>query len=451
MQMEDPQNQQIMTVTELTTAIKNVLEPAFTSISLQGEVSNYKRQSSGHLYFSLKDANAQISAVMFRGNAAALRTPFKDGDQVMVRGEISLYAPRGSYQLVVRELQPMGMGELLMRLEILKREIHRRGWFKQEHKKPIPHLPERIGVITSPTGAVIQDILNVLTRRVFNFHLILNPVRVQGEGAAGEIAQAIIDCNRYDLADVIILGRGGGSIEDLWAFNEEIVAKAIFESKIPIICAVGHETDHCIAEYVADLRAPTPSAAAEMVMKERSEQASRLALIDKRLKQTVQHLIKHGRERLRNLKRHPLMARSDNLLGPHFQRIDHLRSDLDQALKIFINQKKVAIEHFRRQASLLQPQQKISHLRQKFQDRCLRLQERMHHLLERKKEKLLSLEQALALVNPKKLLENGYSILFDQKSGSVIKSVRALKKNQPVRILLSDGEVEAAVTTTKEN
>ena len=253
-----------LTVSQLTNAIKLSLESTFPMIYLQGEVTNFKLQSSGHLYFSLKDANAMIGAVMFKGEASALKIMPKAGDQVVVKGELSVYPPKGNYQLVVRELSYVGLGELLLKLEELKIKLHQMGWFKSSHKKPLPRFPKRIGVVTSPTGAVIQDILNVLTRRFSGFHLILYPVKVQGEGAAQEIAQAIEQFNKYQIVDVMIVGRGGGSLEDLWAFNEEIVASAIFHSQIPIISAVGHETDHCIADYVADVRAPTPSAAAEM-------------------------------------------------------------------------------------------------------------------------------------------------------------------------------------------
>ena len=238
----------ILSVTELTSAIKAVIEPSFQGIAVKGEISNFKLQSSGHLYFTLKDAGSQISAVLFKGNAACLNKMPKEGDQVVAKGEISLYAPRGQYQIIVRELQFLGLGDLLLKLQQLKEQLQMRGWFDPAHKKKLPKLPKRIGVVTSPTGAVIQDILQVLTRRFAGFHVILNPVKVQGEGAAQEIAQAISDFNRLKLADVLIVGRGGGSIEDLWAFNEEVVAKAIFESDIPIISAVGHETDFTIAD-----------------------------------------------------------------------------------------------------------------------------------------------------------------------------------------------------------
>lgn len=289
-----------LTVSQLTQAIKSSLESNFPSILLQGEVSNSKLHSSGHFYFSLKDSGAQIGAVMYRSDVKVIP---KDGDQVIVRGDINVYPPSGKYQIIAKELRPVGVGELLLKLEELKVKLHKKGYFKKDHKRPLPKMPRRIGVITSPTGAAIQDILNILTRRFSGFHLILNPVKVQGEGAAQEIAQAIQQFNDFDLVDVMIVGRGGGSIEDLWAFNEEIVADALYNSRIPTISAVGHETDHCIADYVADVRAPTPSAAAEIVIAEKAHQLQQLGQIQQRMQQTLRHLIRHQMQQLEGVKR----------------------------------------------------------------------------------------------------------------------------------------------------
>lgn len=332
-----------LTVTQLTQAIKLSLEAGFANVWLQGEISNCKCQTSGHLYFSLKDAQAQISAVMFRANVATLPFMPKDGNHVIVRGELNVYPPSGKYQLIVRELQQVGVGALLLKLEELKQKIHRKGWFKQEYKKPLPKFPKRIGVVTSPTGAAIQDILNILKRRFSGFNLILNPVKVQGEGSAQEIAEAIKQFNHYDLCDVMIVGRGGGSMEDLWAFNEEIVAEAIFHSKIPIISAVGHEIDHCIADYVADVRAPTPSAAAEIVIAEKSQQLNYLAQSKQRLQQTIYQLIRHDRRRLEGVMKQPIFLSATRLLGPWMQRLDHLREDIDVFLRQSLMQKRLRL------------------------------------------------------------------------------------------------------------
>ncbi|MES2121396.1 MAG: exodeoxyribonuclease VII large subunit, partial [Chlamydiota bacterium] len=239
--------QEILSVSELTNEIKKQIESRFPAVAVKGEISNLKEQSSGHIYFTLKDAGAQLSAVLFRGNARELSRLPKNGDQVVLRGEISLYTPRGQYQMIVRNLEYAGVGELLLKLHAMKAKLQGLGWFDASRKRPLPRFPKTIGVVTSPTGAVIQDIVQVLSRRNAGVHLILHPVKVQGEGAAEEIARAIEEFNRFHLADLLIVGRGGGSLEDLWAFNEECVARAIFQSKIPVISAVGHETDFSIA------------------------------------------------------------------------------------------------------------------------------------------------------------------------------------------------------------
>lgn len=391
----------VFSVSELTNAIKSILEPNFRGISVRGEISNFKLQSSGHLYFSLKDAGSQISAVLFKGNAASLPRMPKEGDQVVAKGEISLYAPRGQYQIVIRELQFLGVGELLLKLHQLKEQLHLRGWFDLQHKKPLPKLPKRIGVVTSPTGAVIQDIIHILTRRFAGFYVILNPVKVQGEGAAQEIAQAIDDFNKYHLADVLIVGRGGGSIEDLWAFNEEVVAKAIFESRIPIISAVGHETDFTIADWVADVRAPTPSAAAEIAIAEKANLLRFLEDAEQRCLQRVTQQIVQYRQRVSALQKHPLLSSPYGVLAPAIQRLDD----------------------FSRQLERLNPKEKIA----EGWDRLNRV------------------KQHLRSLHPQNVLKKGYTILFSEKDDSIILSAKDLQPQQTFRALLHDGKVAATV------
>lgn len=481
----------ILTVSQLSQAIKHSLESTFPLIWLQGEISNCKPHSSGHLYFSLKDANAQIGAVMFRPDAAALKVVPKDGTQVIVKGEISVYPISGKYQIVVRELRPVGVGELLLKLEELKIKIHKKGWFRPEHKKPLPKFPKRIGVVTSPTGAVIQDVLNILSRRFSGFHLILNPVKVQGEGAAQEIAEAINQFNRYDLVDVMIVGRGGGSIEDLWAFNEEIVAEAIFNSRIPVISAVGHETDHCIADYVADVRAPTPSAAAEIVIAEKSQQLNHLAQVQKRMQQTVVHLIKHDRHRLQGLLKQPILKSPYGVLGPWLQRLDVVRQDIEGIMLQGLTTQRLILNSRQQLLMSLKPAAKLNHFRQKLSafDRELKtciqrklqvlkvsvtnissgidqlwrikqsgrkslfqpaqksrqLETLWKRLFFQKKERLHHLKNSLDSVNPKNLLTKGYCILFSEKDHSAITSVGSVEKSEQVQILLSDGELLATI------
>lgn len=420
----------VFSVSELTSAIKGILEPNFRGICVRGEISNFKLQSSGHLYFSLKDEGSQISAALFRGNAARLSRMPKDGDQVIASGEISLYAPRGQYQIVIRDLQFLGVGELLMKLHQLKDALEKRGWFSPEHKKKLPKFPKKIGVITSPTGAVIQDIIHVLKRRFSGFQVILNPVKVQGEGAKEEIAQAIKDMNRYQLADVLIVGRGGGSIEDLWAFNEEIVAKAIFESKLPIISAVGHETDFTIADWVADVRAPTPSAAAEIATQEKAGLLSQLEQVRRECALRVSQQISHYRQHLGSLQKHPLLSSPYGVLAPTIQKLDE----------------------YTRRVELLSPKKRV----QEYRDRLSRVREHLQTLspqikIDEYRRTLGRVQEHLRSLNPKNLLKKGYAILFNEKRDSIILSAKDLNPNQTINALLHDGVVEAIVSKVLDN
>lgn len=434
------QTHPVLTVTQLTQAIKMSLESTFSFVCIQGEISNFKHQTSGHFYFSLKDQYAQISAVMFQADAKTLKILPKSGDQVVVKGEINVYAPKGNYQLIVRELSYVGLGLLLLKLEELKIKLHKLGWFKADRKKPLPKLPRRIGVVTSPTGAVIQDILNVLTRRFSGFHLILNPVKVQGEGAAEEIAKAIRQFNDYNLADVLIVGRGGGSLEDLFAFNEEVVAEAIYNSRIPIISAVGHETDHCIADYVADIRAPTPSAAAEIVIAEKNQYQNHLQTMGKRLAQTVMHMISKDRHRLQGIMRHPLLKNPRLLIESRYLQLDDMKERVDAAISIQLEKRKSRIAAFAKQVQSLNPIKQISHFKQKLSQCDKSIQKEIKFKISMHKERLKKLIILLEAIDPKNLLKKGYSILFSEKDHSVITSIRDVQKNEQGRLLLSDGE-----------
>lgn len=434
-----------LTVSQLTNAIKLSLESTFPAIYLQGEVTNFKLQASGHLYFSLKDANAMINAVMFKGEASLLKIMPKGGDQVIVKGELSVYPPKGNYQLVVRELSYLGVGELLLKLEELKIKLHQLGWFKSSNKKPLPRFPKKIGVVTSPTGAVIQDILNILTRRYAGFQLILNPVKVQGEGAAQEIAQAIEQFNRYNLVDVMIVGRGGGSLEDLWPFNEEIVAAAIFKSQIPIISAVGHETDHCIADYVADVRAPTPSAAAEIVIGEMGQQIDYLTGIRKRMGQALYHLVQKYQLKLRAFSKHPFLVHPSHIIETRMQKLDDFRNDLDEILQRQLAFRKHLLEARIKQAQALKPTNQIVHFKQKIQAVQKALHQKIWQTVDLHRRRLSHISELLHALDPKNLLRKGYSILFSENGLSVINSVKLLNKGQEAKLLLSDGEAHLTI------
>lgn len=475
-----------LTVSELTQAIKLHLESKFLFIHLQGEMSNIKFQTSGHLYFTLKDSQAQIAAVMFKMDLSKVKTLPKEGDHVIVRGEINVYPPKGNYQIIVRELSYAGIGELLQKLELLKIKLHQMGWFKAARKKPLPRFPKCIGVVTSPTGAVIKDILHVLSRRHSGFHLILNPVKVQGEGAAAEIAQAIRQLNQFNLVDVMIVGRGGGSLEDLWAFNEEIVAEAIHQSRIPVISAVGHETDHCIADYVADVRAPTPSAAAEIVMAEQNQHIEYLNVARKRIQQHLHHLVKQNRYRLEAIVKQTPFPNPFVIVERRMQQLDDIRNDIDDAIERLLLKARHQLEGRSHQMQSLKPINQIAHLKQNlarahkdleerqrqrlqqarvnlsrkqeqldqlwrrqqerrrhlFDQRRLQeiLQQKISYLMEKSRHRLSAMTEVLSALDPTTTLKKGYSILFAEKDRSVINTVLNLTTGQQARLLLSDGE-----------
>ena len=447
--MEISTSNKIYSVSELTYAIKSILENKFRFISIKGEVSNFKHQSSGHLYFSIKDKNAQISSAMFRQNAKSLTKMPKDGDQVIVEGEISVYPPRGNYQIIVRKLRFEGVGDLLVKLHELKEKLKQMGWFEKDIKKKLPFFPKRIGVITSPTGSVIQDILNVLKRRFSNFNLILNPTKVQGYGAKEEIAQAIYDFNKYNLCDVLIIGRGGGSLEDLWAFNEEIVAKAIFESKIPIISAVGHETDVSISDFVADVRAPTPSAAAELAVKEKSHILDTLNNYQKQILKHTVYLYKNDFQKLKSYIQNPYLSSSTMLLGKQMQMIDDKKSSIENAVFDKIIKNKEILKIFSNQIKSLRPAKQIEDLREQLANYKKRIDLLFKNYLDLKKERLIKLISHLKAIDPKNLLKKGYSICFNEKTSSIILSKDDIESGDKIAVLVSDGKIHAKVEGRK--
>ncbi len=392
--------EKILTVSELTYKIKKFLEPNFEDIWLQGEISNYKIHTSGHVYFTLKDENAAINAAIWKRYADIfLRNyTFKDGDKVLVHGKIEVYEPRGEYKIIVDFIEPLGIGELQIKFEMLKQKLAAEGLFDPKFKKPIPEYPSRIGIVTSPTGAAIRDMINIISRRFPAVEIILYPVKVQGEGAAEEIAQAIRDFNFYGQVDVIIVGRGGGSIEDLWAFNEEIVARAIFESKIPIISAVGHEIDYSISDFVADLRAPTPSAAAELVVKNRDDVIENIQNIWYTIHQRLIDKIKNAKKEVEHLVKSYAFNRPLDWLRQYTMRIDELTRALD-----------VAMSH------------KFELVKHNFEQWLKRFES----------------------VNPELALKRGYAIVY--KDGKIVHSIEELKLNDEFKIKLSDGIIKGVV------
>ncbi len=333
----------IYKVSEITREIKNLLEQSFPTLWVEGEISNYTLHSSGHRYFSLKDENAQIRCVLFRWEGRKLGFEPQDGMKVYALGNLTVYEKSGQYQLSVIRLHPVGIGELELAFQQLKERLYNEGLFDEAHKKPIPEYPQVIGVVTSPTGAAIRDIINIIHRRDPGVKIILYPARVQGEGAGEEIAQAIRDFNEYKKVDLLIVGRGGGSLEDLWAFNEEIVARAIYNSKIPIISAVGHEVDFTIADFVADLRAPTPSAAAELAVKNRLETAKEVKNLFKTLISTQRLIIEDYKSRINSARESYGFKRAIDLIAQKAQRADELLRGLLKEVKNYFDSKKKSL------------------------------------------------------------------------------------------------------------
>ena len=390
----------IYSVTELSQGIKYLLETSFRELWVEGEISGLKISSLGHTYFDLKDANSNISGVMFRGFASNMKFDLANGLLVRVRGNITTYDKQSKYQLMAKEIQPAGIGPLQLAFEQLKKKLAAEGLFDQERKRPIPALPQKIAVVTSPTGAAIRDILSILKRRYANMHIIIAPVKVQGAGSKEEIAQAIKDLNKgFPDIDVMLVGRGGGSMEDLWAFNEEIVARAIAGSKIPVISCVGHETDFTIADFVADLRAPTPSAAAELVVKSKVELAAQIAGLEKRLLQSLRIYYENLQGKFRRLTSSRMLVNPLALLERPTRRLD----DAVEGLFFTI------IEKRRRAAERLNLQA----------------------------EKL----KALSPLFP---LKKGYAIVKDAK-GKAVKTAAALAPGDRLSLQFAEGRAEAEV------
>lgn len=433
----------IYTITQLTNEIKNLLERNFEYIWVEGEISNLRIPTSGHIYFTLKDETAQIHAVMFRLQSRLLKFEPVDGLQVISYGRISVYEPRGEYQLIVDYLEPKGLGALQLAFEQLKEKLAQEGLFDPIHKKPIPRLPQRIGIVTSPTGAAIRDMLKIIERRYANVHIFIYPVRVQGPGAAQEIAQAIKELNEWPNIDVIIVGRGGGSLEDLWAFNEEVVARTIFNSQVPVISAVGHEIDYTIADFVADLRAPTPSAAAELVVQEKIELLGRLANLNNRLFHNFRSFLEIKQEKLQSFLYRLIDPRKK--LSDQRLHIDDLSHRLFKALSQTLLKKKEIFQLKRDSLFLHHPGRQIGqaslHLQQLFRQMILAAKGEIRLL----RQKWQNCSEKLNALNPLAILERGYSIAWRLPRDEIIKDASLLKDEDKVRIKVHKGEFMAKV------
>ena len=414
------QTSKVLSVSELTRSIRGALETKFRAVWVQGEMSNYKLHPSGHQYFTLKDQRAQISCVIWRDTIAPPRQPLVDGTQVQVYGTITVFEARGQYQLNVQILQTRGVGLLQAKFEALKRKLEAEGLFAQERKRPLPKFPRRIGIVTSPSGAAIRDMLNVLRRRAPWLQILINPVRVQGSGAAQEIAVAVRELalpnDVFAPLDLIVVTRGGGSIEDLWEFNEEIVARAIFNGTVPIVSAVGHEIDFTICDFVADLRAPTPSAAAELIVPD-------IIDLQRRLDGCKRTLSRQLLTRARDAQ----------------QRLDHTRETLERCLTHKIESYRRGLLHVTRALQARSPARELMMRRNRLVDLHRRLIACPGRLLETARRRFQHMEGILRVLGPEATLRRGYSITMNEH-GKIIYTTTTVRPKMKIRTRVSDGE-----------
>jgi exodeoxyribonuclease VII large subunit len=464
-------SRRIYGVRELVATVRTHLEKGFPDVWVEGEISNYRPAESGHLYLTLKDGDSQLRAVMFRAQARLLRFRPQNGMQVITRGRITMYEARGEMQLLAEYMEPMGAGALQVAFEQLKAKLAAEGLFAPERKKPLPALPRRIGVITSPRGAVIQDILNVLQRRHQSLNVLIYPAQVQGESAAAEVAAGLRFFNQHSrnqpnldqpeldqqgdrqpdafTVDVILIARGGGSIEDLAAFNSESLARAVAASRIPVISAVGHETDFTICDFVADLRAPTPSAAAEIVIRSQQELQESVSALRERLRRAIQYQLLHQRQHLTSLEKNRVFARMEDAIARRQQRLDDLRYRLeslmrarlgDAARRLDLGLSRLAQRDLRQQLGM-QKGDLRAHLQA--------LAAAVHRYLMHRRSRLEQASGKLDMLSPLAILERGYSLIFDAQ-GALVKDASQLEPGDPIHARLARGELDARVESPPE-
>lgn len=438
-----------ITVSQLNNYLKRKFEadPHLGYVYLKGEISNFKLHSRGHLYFSLKDETSVISAIMFATSASSLNFEPQDGTKVFVEGKVTVYENTGKYQIVVTKMQPDGIGELYIAYEKLKKELEAQGLFKPEHKKPIPKYPRKIGIITAPTGAAIRDILSTIKRRFPIAETILFPALVQGETAKFSVTENIKKAANFDL-DVLIVGRGGGSIEDLWAFNEEIVARAIYECNIPVISAVGHEVDFTIADFVADLRAPTPTGAAEMAVPNMADVFKLIENYKIRLQSNISKTIEFDRKRLDTLKNSYVLKNPTAFYEVKEQNLSGLIDKLENFIKNKIELSKVRLARVSEAYVLKNPLSFYEKDREKIVLLETKLKTNMTNLTKDKTKSYELLLNKLELLNPLGILKKGYSVVT--KNDKVVTDYKKVKKGDIIDIRLSSGQIEAEVKETKE-
>jgi len=441
------EQRKIYTVFEITSEIKQTLDKLGV-LWIQGEISNFKHHTSGHMYFSLKDDRAQIKAACFRNSNLYLKFRPEDGLEVIARGRISVYEPRGDYQIIVEYMEPKGLGSLQLAYEQLKEKLRKEGLFDDAHKVALPLLPHKIGIVTSPTGAAIRDMLRILKRRNASLHVLLYPAKVQGAGAAEEIAAGVRYFNTREDIDVIIVGRGGGSIEDLWAFNEEVVARAIYRSEIPIISAVGHEVDFTIADFVADLRAPTPSAAAEMVSGARDELRATVASLQGRLARAMRRGIERRRLELERLARNRAFSIAPNMIRDFQQRFDEATLRMIQAVRKLTTETRHHREMLHTRLVKVDLRQIIGRRREVVARYRQHLISSVRARLQKEHSRLELAAGRLDALSPLAILQRGYAICKDER-GAILRDAASVSLGDRVAVNLAKGGLDCRVEDVK--
>lgn len=435
-----------LTVSELNHQARHLLESSFMQVWVEGELSGFSKPSSGHWYFSLKDQKCQIRCAMFRGANQRIRPLPREGDQIRIRGKVTLYENRGDFQIIVEHMEPAGLGALQQAFDALKLKLQTEGLFDPARKKPIPPMPRHIGVVTSPTGAAIHDVLTVLARRCPAIPVTLYPTAVQGQAATADIVRAIEQAQRHGVADVLIVGRGGGSLEDLWCFNEEAVARAIAGCSIPTVIAVGHEVDVTIADFVADLRAPTPSAAAEKVSPDQLQWLRRLGEQDMRLSQSARRLFQRLNTQLGHLAARLRDPRRE--LQDKAQRMDELDARLNKALRQQLTQAQLKTDHLSQRLATQSPRRTLAMAREQMSRLDERLETALRHQLRQQHERLQHNAQTLHVVSPLATLGRGYAIVRDDQN-QIVRDASQLRAGVSISARLGRGNVRAQVTEVK--
>ena len=439
-----PPQRRVWTVRDLVASVRTHIEREYSDAWVEGEISNFRAQNSGHLYFTLKDQGGQISVVVFRSSARLLRFRPADGMQVVVRGRVTIYEERGQLQIVAEYVEPKGAGALQIAFEQLKAKLEAEGLFDATRKKAIPSLPRRIGIVTSPQASALRDILNILRRRHHTVNVLIFPAQVQGEMAAGEVGNGVRYFNRARNVDVIIVARGGGSAEDLAAFNDEGLARVVSASTLPVISAVGHETDFTIVDFVADLRVPTPSAAAEIVIRSQQEVEEQVERLDGRLQKAMRYRLLIGRQQLTELAQHGAFGRMMDLIRRRQQKVDDLTYRLTHAQRGLLESQRRRFDHLAAAVRHYDLRMVLSGIRKELDAKVASMGAAGRSLLQQKRARLVRLTSQMAALSPVAILERGYALVFDA-TGKLVKDAAQVKAGEEISARLARGEIRATV------